>query len=285
MPQPTTSPGLVAYDEPDDELVSGEAVTLTLRPTSFVLRATGCLIDTLLYAAGLIITISLLLGPIQQVFDMALVIATQTVLLVVFLVILPTAVESLSRGRSLGRLIVGARIVRDDGGPIGVRHALVRALIGVVEIIMTAGGVAAIVGLLSPKSKRLGDIVAGTFSQRERTPVPSSVDFVMPEELLAWARVADVARLPDSLARRIAQFIRSSEGMNPGSRNQLAHSLATEAANHVHPVPTVPPERFLLAVAALRRERDAIALARERAQWDALAPVLESTPRGFPDRG
>ena len=32
---------------------------------------------------------------------------------------IPTAVETLSQGKSLGKLAVGARIVRDDGGSIG----------------------------------------------------------------------------------------------------------------------------------------------------------------------
>ncbi|MFV0319778.1 MAG: RDD family protein [Microbacterium sp.] len=256
-----------------------------MRPTGFVLSATGCLIDYFVYLGAFLTTAGVVLELAESIFDTALMIATQTILLVTFLVIVPIAVESLSRGRSLGRLIVGARIVRDDGGAIGVRHALIRALIGIVEIVMTFGGLAAIVGLLSPKSKRLGDIVAGTFSQRERTAAPPAVEFAVPAELVAWAAVADVARLPDPVARRVAHFIRGSAGMNPASRAQLAHALATEVAVHVHPVPAVSPEQFLLAVAAMRRSRDATALARQRAQWDALAPVLQATPRGFPDRG
>ena len=48
----------------------------------------------------------------------------------------PIAVETLSHGRSLGKLACGLRVVRDDGGPIRFRHALVRGAIGVVEILM-----------------------------------------------------------------------------------------------------------------------------------------------------
>ena len=42
---------------------------------------------------------------------------------------------------------------------------------------------------------------------------------------------------------------------------------------------------FLLAVAAMRRQREAVALGREAAQLERLGPVLDAAPRGFPDRG
>ena len=35
----------------------------------------------------------------------------------------------------LGRLAVGSRIVRIDGGAAGFRHAFIRALVGVIEIV------------------------------------------------------------------------------------------------------------------------------------------------------
>ena len=44
------------------------------------------------------------------------------VAVVVATVVVPTVVETLTRGRSLGRLIMGLRIVRDDGGPVGARR-------------------------------------------------------------------------------------------------------------------------------------------------------------------
>ena len=60
-----------------------------------------------------------------------------------------------------GRWAVGGRIVRVDGGAAGFRHAFIRAFIGVLEIWLTAGAVAAIVGAFTPRTQRLGDLVAG----------------------------------------------------------------------------------------------------------------------------
>jgi len=280
-----TTTGVIAADDDQGELVTGEAVTLSLRPTSFVLRAAGCMIDYAVYILGfLLITwlATLVLGPSL---DDALVRAMSIALLVICLVGVPTAVETVSRGRSLGKLAVGARIVRDDGGAIGFRHAFIRSLLGVLEIVSTLGGIAAVTGLLTTRTRRLGDLLAGTFSQHERTRRPVAMPPTMPVELQAWSLTADAARLPDPLARRVAHFIRQSSGMNPLSRDRLAAELAAEVAPWVHPVPAAPPGLFLLAVATLRHDREATALQREREQLERLAPVLEATPRGFPRRG
>ena len=57
---------------------------------------------------------------------------TVSILLVVAVTVgVPTVVETLTRGRTLGKLALGLRVVRDDGGPITARHALTRALVGV----------------------------------------------------------------------------------------------------------------------------------------------------------
>ncbi len=86
----------------------------------------------------------------------------------------PIAVETLSHGRSLGKMACGLRVVRDDGGPIRFRHSLVRGLIGVIEILMTFGVVACIASLVSARGRRLGDVFAGTLVVRERVPAPAA---------------------------------------------------------------------------------------------------------------
>ena len=43
----------------------------------------------------------------------------------------PLVFESATRGRSLGKMAMGLRVVSDDGGPERFRQALFRALAGV----------------------------------------------------------------------------------------------------------------------------------------------------------
>ncbi|MGH7282255.1 MAG: tyrosine-type recombinase/integrase, partial [Polyangiaceae bacterium] len=76
-------------------------------------------------------------------------------LMAVFLVY-PTTVETLTRGKSLGKLALGLRVVRDDGGPIAVQQAFVRALVAVPEIYALSGGPAFFSCLVSARGKRLG---------------------------------------------------------------------------------------------------------------------------------
>jgi hypothetical protein len=154
----------------------------------------------------------------------------------------------------------------------------------VLEIYLTFGGLAALIGFLNPSSKRLGDILAGTHAQVERVPKLASTAFGVPTELVGWASTADVARLPDPVARRVASFFANVEHLVPESRARVAASLAIEVAPFVSPLPDAAPERFLAAVVALRRDRDLTALTLEDARISALEPQLTAKPVGFPDR-
>lgn len=270
----------------DGELVTGEAVALDLRPVGFVLRAAGAMIDWLVYFGSYIAILFVLLNFAAQLgLDQVTTTTIGVVGLVLAVVVIPVAVETLSQGRSLGKLAIGGRIVRDDGGSIGFRHALIRALTGVFEIYMTFGGLAAIVAMLNGRAQRLGDLVAGTYSQNERVSRASTPVFGVPVPLQGWARTADVAKLPDPLARRVAQFLAQAAGFTADSRERLSRSLANEVSVYVSPIPECSAELFLAGVAALRREREFAALQLQRRGLQQLDAVLGGLPRGFPDRG
>lgn len=259
----------------DDALLTGEAVALDLRPASFALRAASAVIDvTLSIAAYIVLLLAFFIPAAQFQLEAAWATVFSIAALVLAFVVAPCLVETLSRGKSLGRLAVGARIVRDDGGAAGFRHAAIRALAGVLEFLLTFGGLAALVGILSPRSKRLGDHMAGTYAQYERAPRVATPIFGMPLELTGWAHVADVARMPDPLARRIAAFLASARDFDAARRSYLAHQLAHEASRYVSPLPAVDPELFLAGVTVARRDREARALRLEAERLARLAPVL-----------
>jgi uncharacterized RDD family membrane protein YckC len=244
-----------------DEVLSGEAVAIDVLPLGFFLRALGALIDMLLgWGLFLLFTwlrVWLLLGGYTTT-------STDTILTVVGFVvcflIIPITMELALRGRSLGKLAVGGRIVRLDGGATGFRHAFIRAFIGVLEIYMTLGSIAVLAGAFTARSQRLGDMVAGTYSQRVRTPRLTTLTPALPPALAGWAQVADVARLPDRLARRVSQFLQNAERMLPASRLRVAEELVAETAAFVSPQPVGHPEQILIAITVLRRERERRAL-------------------------
>lgn len=266
------------------ELVTGEAVALDVRPASVILRAAGTIIDWLTYLLLFLAMALTVIWLVGESIDEALARALSVSGLVFSILIVPMAVETLTGGRSLGKLAIGARIVRDDGGAIQLRHAFVRALVGVMELYFTFGGLAAMTALLNGRSKRLGDLLAGTYSQYERVPADTARVRGLPLELEEWSQTADIVRLPDQLSRRIAQFLRQASRLTPASRVRLATGLADEASTFVSPIPEAQPEVFLLGVAAVRRNREHTALMLERDRLERLQPVLENLPHGFPNR-
>ncbi|WP_027479131.1 RDD family protein [Gryllotalpicola ginsengisoli] len=266
-----------------DELITGEAVALSVRPAGFLQRSLSGLID-IAVSVAVLLTLFALLAAAAPVLDEAALQAFAIVIVVVSLVLLPIAVEVLSHGRSLGRLAIGARIVRDDGGAAGLRHAFIRALTGTVELYLTVGGLAVLVAILHPRSKRLGDILAGTYAQYERMPRLSPALIPVPPQLAGWAAVADVAALPDALARRISGHLAHAARLSPEARAGLGEELAREASVYVSPLPNVDAATFLAGVSALRRERELRALDAEARRLAALTPALSRRPHAFPDR-
>lgn len=258
-------------------IITGEAVVLELRPASFAARSLATAIDVV---ATVLVGIGLfwLVGAAPLSLDAAAVRALLITILVVLVVVAPIAVETLSRGKSLGKLVMGLRIVRDDGGSVRFRHALIRALLAVLEIYMSLGSIACLTSLFNVKSKRLGDMLAGTYAIRTRTPKILPLQVSVAPVLAPWASLADIGRLPDSLARRISMFLRQGAAMAPSSRHALGVELANEASAFVAPLPPAgtDPAMFLASLMAERRERELARLVRSQAQSDSLRARLNA---------
>lgn len=241
------------------ELVTGEAVALELRPARLPSRALAVLLDLVVAViVYLVVTIGLVVSTasLDEAAQFALSIAT----FVLVLVGGPIAVETLSHGRSLGKMACGLRVVRDDGGPIRFRHALVRGGIGVIEILMTFGVIACIASLVSARGRRLGDVFAGTLVVRERVPVARTT-FVPPPPPWLAGRFAemDLSAVPDGLWLAIRQYLTRMQQLDPQVGWAMAERLATDlAARTGSPAPQgVPPAAYLAAVVQERQARDA----------------------------
>lgn len=248
----------------DDDLVTGEAVALDLPAASIGSLILSGLLDYVLVWL-LMITLLTAGSALAAQLDEALLAATLLVSFVLAWVVYPTTVETLSRGRSVGKLATGLRTVRDDGGPITFRHALTRALIGVVEIYLLWGIPAVISSVLSSKGKRLGDLAAGTYVVRIDIPVVLPPPVPMPMQLAGWATAADIAGLPDDLALSVRSFLPAAHTMTPEARDGLGRQLVAEVMQYVAPAPPAGnhQEYVLAAVLAERRRRDSARLARE----------------------
>jgi len=257
-----------------DDLVTGEAVALELPAAGIAIRALSGALDLLVAVVALVIGLTVAMMMTGNADD-AIIGVAMTVLIALVSVGLPTAMETLTRGRSVGKLATGLRTVRDDAGPIGFRHALTRALVGFVEIWTLFGVPALVSGLVSSKGKRLGDYAAGTYVVRERVHMTLPPPPMMPPQLAAWAAGADIARLPDGLAMAVRQFLMRAPLLSPQSRAALGVQLRDDVVTYVAPQPPVGshPELVLAAVIADRRRRDAIRLERDAALRRRLIPA------------
>ncbi|MBR7743544.1 RDD family protein [Phycicoccus sp. BSK3Z-2] len=252
-----------------EDVVTGEGVAVELPVATTLSRAASGLIDLALELAVLLVAV-FAVGPLIAFQSDAVAQAAGLVTSVAVLVVLPATLETLTRGRTVGKLALGLRTVRDDGGPILGRHAIVRALVGFVEIWLLTGVPALVASVATSRAKRLGDLAAGTYvvSQRSRLRLPPPPE--MPPPLASWATTADVAALPSGLTVAVRQFLARAGSLPAASREPLARELAGEVRRFVAPAPPdgFHPEYVLAAVVAERRRRDTERLARERALHD-----------------
>lgn len=248
-----------------DELAPGAVVTpegvrLEFQLAGIASRALSATIDaiiqTVLMIGALIISAAVsagsdLIGLVFMLFSIILVLFGY-----------PVAMEVLNNGRTVGRTVMGTRVVTIDGAPVGFRHALVRALLAIVDHLLTFGGVAMLCALLTRRGQRLGDLAAGTMVVRERSaaqvaervwyrtavnPVTinaSRMDPALFQEIRAWLLREDDLAEParDALGERLERLTHHATGMaRPQgiSRSAWLSSVAAAASGQLHAMP--PP--------------------------------------------
>ncbi|MFE5627648.1 RDD family protein [Streptomyces virginiae] len=262
------------------DLVTGDAVVLGLRPARLPSRALAILLDLAVYVTVyVLLTVGLTLATASL--DPAAQAAVGVAGFLLLLVGIPIAVETLSHGRSLGKLACGLRVVRDDGGPIRFRHALVRGALGVVELLLTFGTVAAIASLVSARGRRLGDVFAGTLVVRERVPGARVMPVPPPPPWLAGRFTQlDLSAVPDGLWLAIRQYLTRMNQLDPQVGAAMAARLADDlvARTGAPPPAGVPAAAFLMAVVHERQSRDAARAFRAAAAASPVAPVAPGAP-------
>ncbi|MGK2866040.1 MAG: RDD family protein [Mycobacterium sp.] len=269
-----------------ESLVTGDAVQLEVSIAQLPLRAAAALIDIAVMAAGYAV-LTVLWALTLSDFDPALSAAVLIIFMVLVLVGYPVVFETTTRGRSLGKMALGLRVVSDDGGPERLRQAVFRAISSVIEIWMLTGGPAVICSMISPKGKRIGDIFAGTIVISERAPRLSPPP-VMPPQLAWWAATLQLSGLGAEQADIARQFLSRASQLDPGMREQMAHRIVGDVVARISPPPPpgVPAEYVLAAVLAERHRRELARLqAGSPAPFPPAQPPAVSAPYEPPAGG
>ncbi|WP_166906826.1 RDD family protein [Mycobacterium sp. DL440] len=239
-------------------VVTGDAVVLDVAIAQLPVRTLAALIDILVIAVGYVAGLVLWSITLSQL-DEALSAAILIIFTVLTLVGYPVVMETATRGRSLGKMALGLRVVADDGGPERFRQALFRGLAGFIEIWMLTGGPAVICSLVSAKGKRLGDIFAGTVVISERGPRLNPPP-VMPPALAWWAASLELSGLGPEQAELARQFLSRSAQLDPRIRHEMRHRIFAEVASRISPPPPPgAPVEYVLAAVLAERHRRALA--------------------------
>jgi uncharacterized RDD family membrane protein YckC len=261
-------------------VVTGDAVVLDVPIAQLPVRAVGALIDIAVIVIGYLLALTLWAAALTQ-FDEAVTAAIMIIFTVLVFVGYPLVFETATRGRSVGKMVMGLRVVSEDGGPERFRQALFRALASVVEIWMLLGSPAVMCSMLSPKAKRIGDIFAGTVVISERGP-KSGPPPLMPPQLAWWAASLQLSRLSAEQAEVARQFLSRAPQLDPRLRDQMAYRIAGNVLSCVAPPPPpgTPPQLALAAVLAERHRRE---LARLRPNGHIAWPPAGPPPWLPPD--
>ena len=266
-------------------VVTPEAVLLELPTAGVATRALARLVDLAVQlAVG-----GLLAIPLAALVGAGLSPALAALIgLVTVLVVVPIAVEILWRGRSLGKVLFGLRVVARDGSPSTPRQAAVRGLVAIVDTYLSLGFLAAATAMSTAASQRPGDLAAGTVVIRERSlslgVVP--IAFHPPPGFEDYVRRLDVGALDDEDFALVRSFLLRSRDLAPDARRELALRLAEGVRariGHVLPA-TFDPEQWLVCVASAYQWRAGNLLS-DAAQ--GLAPLAPAGPRpeeGHPGR-
>jgi uncharacterized RDD family membrane protein YckC len=133
-----------------------EGIALRLRPAGMLPRAAAWALDFSIRLA-LLWMLSILLMVLGET-GMGFYLIT---LFVVFW-FYPVLFEVLRDGQTIGKKAMGLRVVHANGTPVTWIASIVRNLLRVVDTLPLLYAIGFISGLIDPRGRRLGDMVAGT---------------------------------------------------------------------------------------------------------------------------
>ncbi len=174
--------------------------------------------------------------------------------------------ETIWHGQSPGKRWTGLRVIQDGGYPIGFSHAAIRNIVRIADFLPFLYIIGAIVMLVDSKSRRLGDLVAGTIVVKEQqeislatigsdqpAPAPWPTDAVgtsfpalIPAQVSDSGVYPNLSRISSAEYSLLREFLQRRTMLAPAARASLAFNLAQGFARRLDYTPAGDvPEQFL----------------------------------------
>ncbi len=153
--------------------------------------------------------------------------------------------EMLMSGRSLGKKVLGLRVVSMHGLPVGLGDSLLRNLLRAADFLPLGYVLGVLCMLLDTRFRRLGDLVADTlviFERKAELKDPPRLSPPPSDAELAWLPAHVELSAPEREA--IELFMQRASELPPLRADELADILAEPLASRMH-LRYKHPTRFL----------------------------------------
>jgi uncharacterized RDD family membrane protein YckC len=165
--------------------------------------------------------------------------------------------ETIWNGQTPGKRLLGLRVLKVDGQPIGFFEALIRNIVRLADFLPGLYVVGSAVMLLNSRSRRLGDYAAGTLVVKERRDLhienleikTAPRDESSPEAVIDWSA------LQPSDYVLVREFLMRRDSLERGKRAELAGRIATGLAARMGQSAPADAEDYLEQLGTEYRKR------------------------------
>jgi uncharacterized RDD family membrane protein YckC len=225
------------------DIKTPEYVSLQFQTAGIGSRAAAFIIDRILLSVVTALLVIIVLLVMKGMSDFPFFLETNSVPIAITIIILFLlnwgyffACEFFAGGRTIGKKLMGIRVIQDNGHSITLLSSFIRNLMRIIDSLPTGYFVGILMVFFHPKHKRLGDVVAGTIVVHERKAKAkqkkltgiekeiagrglSKADLTIDEWTLKSFTIKDW-RLINTYASRFTQ-------LPPGEKNELTKQIAS----------------------------------------------------------
>jgi uncharacterized RDD family membrane protein YckC len=221
------------------EIKTPEFVSLNYQIAGLGSRGAAMLIDQLLLlVANIVIYLIFLMANVSDIFylsDSWVPIAVAIILVFIINWGYFFVAEFFFGGKTLGKKLIGIRVIQENGHSITLLSSLIRNLLRIIDMLPTSYFLGMVFIFFHSKHKRLGDMVAGTIVVHERGAKKEGTSKI-DKEILRRGLTKDSLSLEDfalrSLGKKEWELLRIYSGkflnIKLNDRVQLTRQLATK---------------------------------------------------------
>ena len=169
----------------------------------------------------------------------------------------PTLFELAWDGQTPGKRALALRVVRQDGGAVGLPASVVRNMLRVADLLPGFGGLGILVAFLDPQGRRIGDLAAGTLVVHDPAVGAAPMLAVAREDLLpdAWTPRRIRAALGADGLFLVAETLSRRAGLAPERRGTVLAAVADRVREDLGSQPLQLNDEVLLASVLSRSRR------------------------------